>query len=259
MSETPLLVERDGGIAIVTLNRPQAMNALTVALRAALANTFAALEADAEIRVAILTGAGRAFCAGLDLKELASGAAQVGAPRVPADDPAAALAQFSGPVIGAINGVAITGGFELALGCDLMIGSSAARFADTHARVAVHPAWGLSQRLQRIIGLPRAKELSLTGNFLDAETAERWGLLNRVVEPSALLPTCVQLAKDMLGVDAGMLKSYKRLMDDGSALSFGEAMALEARVAIDFNAGLDPSALEQRRQAVQARGRDLAR
>ncbi|MCC6710255.1 MAG: enoyl-CoA hydratase [Gammaproteobacteria bacterium] len=259
MSASPLLIERDDGLAIVTLNRPQAMNALTVALRRALAQTFAELEAEPAIRVVILTGAGRAFCAGLDLKELASGAAGVGAPGVPEDDPAAAIAQFSGPVIGAINGVAITGGFEVALACDVLLGSSAARFADTHARVAVHPAWGLSQRLQRIIGLPRAKELSLTGNFLDAERAERWGLLNRVVEPDELLPTSVQLARDMLGVDPAMLKSYKRLLDDGGALSFGDAMALEAKVAIAFNASLDPAALEARRQAVQARGRDLAR
>jgi enoyl-CoA hydratase len=259
MPETSLLVERDGGVAIVTLNRPQAMNALTAALRATLADTFVALEADESIRVVILTGAGRAFCAGLDLKELASGAAEVGVPRLPKDDPAAALAQFSGPVIGAVNGVAITGGFELALACDFLIASTAARFADTHARVAVHPAWGLSARLQRIIGLPRAKELSLTGNFLDAETAARWGLVNSVVEPEALVPTCIQLAQDMLSVDANMLLTYKRLLDAASTRSFGEAMALEAQAAIEFNDKVDPAALEARRQAVQARGRDLAR
>lgn len=259
MTDAPILVVREAGLAIVTLNRPQAMNALSGALRVAIAETFKALENDGETRAVILTGAGRGFCAGLDLKELASGAAQVGAPGVPTDDPAAAIAQFSGPVIGAVNGVAITGGFEVALACDFLIGSTQARFADTHARVAVHPAWGLSQRLQRIIGLPRAKELSLTGNFLDAATAERWGLLNRVVEPEALLPTCIALARDMLSVDAGMLKSYKRLLNDGQALAFGEAMALEARVAIEFNASVDPAALEARRVAVQERGRDMSR
>jgi len=259
MTDAPILVERDAGLAIVTLDRPQAMNALSAALRVAIAATFKALEEDGETRAVILTGAGRAFCAGLDLKELASGEAQVGAPGVPTDDPAAAIAQFSGPVIGAINGVAITGGFEVALACDFLIGSTQARFADTHARVAVHPAWGLSQRLQRIIGLPRAKELSLTGNFLDAATAERWGLLNRVVEPAALLPTCIALARDMLSVDPTMLKSYKRLLNDGQALAFGEAMALEARVAIAFNANVNPAALEARRLAVLERGRDLSR
>jgi enoyl-CoA hydratase len=255
MSQDLVRVERDAGLAIVTLNRPEAMNALSLALRAAIAATFRALEADAEIRVAILTGAGRAFCAGLDLKELGTGAARVGAPRDPEQDPVAAMNQFSGPIIGAINGVAITGGFELALGCDVLIGSTLARFADTHARVGVHPAWGLSQRLQRIIGLPRAKELSLSGNFLDAATAERWGLLNRVVEPEALLPASVQLARDMLSVDPDMLKSYKRLLDDGHALPFGAAMALESEVAIAHNSKVDPAALEARRRAVQDRGR----
>ena len=256
--EEILKVEREGELAIVTLNRPQAMNALTVALRATVASTFRALEDEGQVRVVILTGAGRAFCAGLDLKELGNGTAQVGTPREPKDDPAAAIAQFSGPVIGAINGVAITGGFEFALCCDVLIGSTDARFADTHARVGVHPAWGLSQRLSRIIGLPRAKELSLTGNFLDAATAERWGLLNRVVAPEELLPACRQLAQDMLGVDPAMLKSYKRLLDEGHALPFGDAMELEKRVALAHNATLDPAALEARREAVRARGRDQA-
>src|SRR5690606_6689039 len=101
-------------------------------------------------------------------------------------------------VVVAVNGPAITGGFELALAGDVVVASTAARFADTHARVGVMPGWGLSQKLSRTIGIYRAKELSLTGNFLDAERAERWGLVNRVVEPEALMPTALGLASDML-------------------------------------------------------------
>jgi enoyl-CoA hydratase len=255
MTDDILLVERSEGLALVTLNRPNRLNALTRELRARIASTFAELEGDGSTRVVILTGAGRAFCAGIDLGELGSGEASVGTPRDPAFDPTAAMAAFSGPVIGAINGAAVTGGFELALGCDLLIAGADARFADTHGRVGVHPAWGLSQKLSRLIGPGRAKEMSLTGNFIDAPTAERWGLVNRVVATEELLPTCRKLAADMLDLDPAMLKAYKRIIDDGYALPYGEAMALEARVASAYNAAVSPEAVEARRRAVVDRGR----
>jgi len=255
MSEALLSVERHDGFALVTLNRPQQLNALSRALRAEIATTFSTLAADSSVRVVILTGAGRAFCAGIDLNELGSGAARVGAPHDPAYDPTSAMAAFKGPIIGAINGAAVTGGFELALACDLLIASPTARFADTHGRVGVHPAWGLSARLPRLIGIHRAKEMSLTGNFVDASTAERWGLVNRVVAAEELLPTCIQLAKDMLSLEPAMLLSYKRLLDDGYALPFGAALALESTVAVAHNADLDPAAIEERRRAVLERGR----
>ncbi len=258
MTDDILLIERGAGIATVTLNRPASLNALNRALRARLATTFRELNEDDDTRVIILTGAGRAFCAGIDLRELGSGESQVGAPRDPAYDPTAAMAAFQGPIIGAINGAAVTGGFELALGCDLLIAAPAARFADTHGRVGVHPAWGLSQKLSRLIGIGRAKEMSLTGNFIDAATAERWGLVNRVVEADALLPSCRHLAQDMLSLDPAMLVSYKRAIDEGYALSFGDAMAMEARVATAFNAAVSPEAVEARRRAVLERGRQQA-
>jgi enoyl-CoA hydratase len=250
-------VERCGEYAIVTLNRPEAMNALSAALRAELAATVTALEADPGIRLLILTGAGtRAFTAGLDLKELGSGAASVG-DAVDSEDPVTAIGRFSGPVIGAINGVAITGGFELALACDVLIASENARFADTHARVGIMPGWGLSQKLSRAIGISRAKELSLTGNFIDAQTAEAWGLVNRVVAADALLPTCRKLAEDMLSVEPAMLKSYRKLIDDGFAASLGEGLRLEQANA-RANAAVNAEDVERRRQDVLARGRGQA-
>ena len=250
-----LIVERgDDGIVTVTLNRPEAMNALSVALRAELAKAITALEADPAIRVLILTGAGtRAFTAGLDLKELGSGASSVG-DAVDSEDPVTAIGRFSGPVIGAINGVAVTGGFELALACDVLIASDNARFADTHARVGIAPGWGLSQKLSRAIGVSRAKELSLTGNFIDARTAERWGLVNRVVPAGDLLPVCCKLAEDMLSVDPAMLVSYKRLIDDGFAMSLGDGLRLEQTRA-RANASVSAEDVERRRLAVLERGR----
>jgi enoyl-CoA hydratase len=250
-------IERCGGYAVVTMNRPEAMNALSKALRSELARSLDALEADPDIRVAILTGAGdRAFTAGLDLKELGSGASSL-SDAVEKDDPVSALGRFSGPVIAAINGVAITGGFELALACDVLIASETARFADTHARLGLMPGWGLSQRLSRAIGISRAKELSLTGNFIDAVTAERWGLVNRVVAPADLMPAARRLAEDMISADPAMLKALKALIDDGFALPFGEAMTLE-RERSAGNSAIGAEAVEARRKAVLDRGRTQA-
>ncbi len=245
-------VERCDGYAVLTLNRPEAMNALSAELRTRLAQVVRELEADPAIRVLILTGAGdRAFTAGLDLKELGAGASIADA--VDVEDPVKSIEQFSGPVIGAINGVAITGGFELALACDVILAADSARFADTHARVGIMPGWGLSQRLSRAIGVYRAKELSLTGNFLGASQAADWGLVNRVLPAAELLPAARQLAEDMLSVVPEMLVGYKKLIDDGFAASFGDGLAIEADRA-RANAAVTAEAIERRREAVRARG-----
>ena len=175
-------VERDGPVAVVTMNRPEAMNALSRGLRAELAAAMEQVDADPEVRAVVLTGAGRrAFTAGLDLKELGVEGLAAANASEPLANPVKAIEQCRKPVIGAINGVAITGGFEVALACDVLIASDRARFADTHARVGIYPGWGLSQKLSRLIGPYRARELSFTGNFLDAQTAAAWGLVNRVV------------------------------------------------------------------------------
>ena len=251
-----ILVEITGAVALVTINRPQQMNALSAAVRAGLVDAFAALDTDDAVQVAILTGAGeRAFCAGLDLKELGAGGASPTAIIEGHDDPVSTLTRFRKPIIGAINGVAITGGFELALACDVLIASSQARFADTHGLVGILPGWGLSQKLSRLVGPSRAKALSLTGNFLDASTAMEWGLVNQVVPPAELLTLAHKLAHDMAQLPADMLVAYKSLIDDGYALPFGEAMKLEHRQSGAFNAGVTAEAIEARRAAIQARGR----
>jgi len=252
-------VERDGPIAVVTLNRPEAMNALSRGLRAELATVMRALDGDDGIRAVVLTGAGtRAFTAGLDLKELGvDGLGAANATEAEAN-PVKAIEQCRKPVIGAINGVAITGGFEVALACDILIASENARFADTHARVGIMPGWGLSQKLSRMIGISRAKELSLTGNFLDAQTACAWGLVNRVVPADELLPAARALATDIASIDPAMTQTYKRLIDDGYALPFGEAMALEQRQSTAANSRVSGAEVEARRRAVMERGRSQA-
>jgi enoyl-CoA hydratase len=251
-----LLVETDGPIALVTLNRPDQMNALSASLRAALVEAFDSLDRDDDIKAAILTGAGeRAFCAGLDLKELGAGGANPNAIIDGDDDPVATLTRFRKPLIGAINGVAITGGFELALGCDVLLASSNARFADTHGLVGILPGWGLSQKLPRIIGTSRAMALSLTGHFIDAPTASSWGLVNAVLPPDALIPAARRLAEDMAQLPADMLIAYKSLITDGYGLSFAEGMALEQTRSASFNKTVTAADIEARRAAIQARGR----
>ncbi len=227
-----LLVEIKDGVATVTLNRPKFMNALSRRLRAELQQAFEDLATEDAVDVIIVTGAGeREFTAGLDLKELSG---QVVEGSEGSSDAVAgggglvkAMEGCPKPIIGAINGFAITGGFELALACDVLIGSTNAKFADTHARVGIMPGWGLSQKLSRLVGISRAKELSLTGNYLDAETACAWGLLNRVVTPEELLPTCESLARDMQGCDAQMVRDYKRVIDQGFATSYAEGREIE--------------------------------
>jgi enoyl-CoA hydratase len=260
MSASVLLVDRDpSGVVTLTLNRPDAMNALSKRLRIELTTTFDALAADGKTRVVIITGAGKAFCAGLDLKEL--GANHGGKAEVASSEPRSlleAMNDFKGPIIGAINGAAVTGGFELALACDLMIASRSARFADTHARVGLMPGWGLSQKLSRLIGIVRAKEMSFTGNFVDADTANAWGLVNRVVEPDALLPTAKKLAADMVSTLPHMLPAMKAVIDDGFASSFGEGMKIERGRSLQTNTSVDAAEIERRRIGVIERGKAQA-
>lgn len=236
-----LFEKGDDGVAVVTLNRPEAMNALSAGLRNALFDALCAIRDDDAVRVAILIGAGdRAFSAGLDLKELQGDERHLRAAigDDPRFNPVRAIAQCGKPVIAAVNGVAITGGFEVALACTLRIASTRARFADTHALVGLMPAWGLSQRLSRTVGLARAQEMSLSGRFIDAGTALNWGLVNHVVEPEALLTEARALAAQMASVEPGLASDYRRLIDEGHDLPLSEALGLEQQASARRNQGL---------------------
>lgn len=277
MSEPLVRTDRRGGICRVTLNRPEALNALSSALRSALAEAFLMLREDSETEVVVLTGAGRAFTVGLDLKELGAETSAAGvepsagetttadttnrdastAALVSDQDLADAMLTLGKPIIGAINGFAITGGFEIALMCDFLIASTEAKFADTHARVGVVPGWGLSQRLPRLIGINRAKELSLTGNFLDAQTALAWGLVNRVVAPEDLLDVAESLARDILSTDPATRREIRRIMDAGWAASLGEGLEIEKSAsAAHGRAEVRADKIAARRPDIQRRGRD---
>ena len=249
-----MLVETDERVRIVTLNRPEARNALNSELQRASAGALADAEGDDDVDVVILTGADPAFCAGLDLRELGSTAANlVGSADEPVVSPFTVLWRMTKPVIGAINGPTVTGGFELALSCDFLVASERATFADTHARVGVTPGGGMSVNLPQSVGLRKAKEMSLTGNFIDAGDAFRLGLVNRVVPHDQLLPTARKLAGDIAGNDQVAVRNLKRLYDRGSKLSVGDAIALEQEIFRAFV--VDPAEIERRRQGIVDRGR----
>ncbi len=258
MTQSDLVVTHiNGAVATVTLNRPEALNALSTGLRNAIMDTFDSLAQSAEVEAIVLTGAGRAFTVGLDLKELGGEQARDAQPD--SRNLFAVIGQVPQPIIGAINGYAITGGFELALMCDFLIAAPEAKFADTHARVGVVPGWGLSQRLPRLIGINRAKELSLTGNYLDAATAERWGLVNSVVPAADLLSHCQSLAADIADTDKATRMEIRRIMDAGWNTTLEAGIEIEAAATKAHDRARSPaSQVAQRRAAIQQRGRAQA-
>ncbi len=275
MSEPAVaLLEVADRVAIVTLNRPEARNALSTELISALRRIVGEVDGRDDVDVLILTGADPAFCAGLDLKELGrDGGPLKRSPRADDDEPGVGGADAghrpgrrrgstlptSKPIIGAVNGVAVTGGLELALNCDFLVASERARFADTHARVGVHPLWGLTVLLPQAIGIRRAREMSATGNFVDAPTALEWGLVNHVVAHDDLLPTARRLAADIVSNDRHALGAILDTYEAASRVPGGEAWDVEARGAVAFQrGGVDPGEIERRRRGVVERGRSQA-
>jgi enoyl-CoA hydratase len=227
-----ITVEVDEQVAVLTLNRPDALNALSAALRAELVAALAACNGDEGIRTVVITGAGKAFCAGLDLNELQAAGDEVASDGIIGAELLAALAAMDCPVIAAVNGYAITGGLELALCCDMIIASEQAVFADTHARVGIVPAWGVTQRLPRIIGPMRAREMSLSARKITAQQAYEWGLVNRVVAPEQLLDEARALGRDIAAGSASAQRVIKQLIDDGWESVIADGLAAEQRASV---------------------------
>jgi enoyl-CoA hydratase len=241
-------------VRTITLNRPESRNALNVALQVELGAALLDAEADPTVDVVVLTGADPAFCAGLDLRELADGGKNlVGGADDARVSPFAALWHATKPVIGAINGACVTGGFELALACDFLVASEQAFFGDTHARVGVMPAGGMSVFLPAAVGFRRAKEMSLSGNFLGAADALAAGLVNHVVPHADLLPTAQQLAVDISGNDQAAVRNLKRLYDENEKVTVAEGIDNEQAYFRAWR--LDPEEIGRRRSSVIGRGR----
>lgn len=242
-----LLIDTTDRVRTLTLNRPQSRNALSTALRARLFPALAEAQADDAVDVVILTGADPVFCAGLDLKELGD---TTELPDISPKWPA-----MTKPVIGAINGAAVTGGLELALYCDILIASEQARFADTHARVGLLPTWGLSVRLPQKVGVGLARRMSLTGDYLSAADALRAGLVTEVVSHDQLLPAARAVAASIVGNNQSavraLLDSYHRI----DAQQTGAGLWIEADSARAWMRTATGGDIAASRSAVMDRGR----
>jgi len=258
MSNNPVvLVDVTDGVATITLNRPDARNALNPELAAAFPTAVAECDTRDDVLAIILTGADPAFCAGFDLRELSTRerGSEPGAP----PPYRAALPPHRTPVIGAINGAAVTGGFEIALACDFLIASTRARFADTHARVGVLPGWGLTVMLPEAIGIRRAKQLSLSGAFLDARTALDWGLVNEVVEHEQLLPRAREIALQIAANPTGAVQGVLALYDEVAELLPPDAWRVENERARRWMVdGFNRGSLTDRREHIIETGRALS-
>jgi enoyl-CoA hydratase len=264
MSTDDVLLSVQDHIATVTLNRPEARNALNRSVIRGLRFAMAQADADDEVRAIILTGTDPAFCAGVDLKELASGNSGVintgntentSESRPETGVIAPPWNPTTKPVIGAVNGVAITGGFELALQCDFLVASERAAFGDTHARVGILPGWGLSVLLPQAIGLRRAIEMSLTGNFLGATEALQLGLVNHVTEHDQLLPTARKLATDIATNNTPairtLLASYRAI----HLMTVADGLTHELQVNRDYMKAFSAADFAKQRAAITDRGR----
>jgi enoyl-CoA hydratase len=243
-------------ILTLALNRPDVRNALNEELIRALTSGLRQADEDEDVRVIVLTGADPAFCAGLDLKAIESGELDIGRIMDADVDVWEVLRQLRTPVIGAVNGVAITGGLELVLGCDFLIASERAAFIDTHARVGIHPSGGLTTMLPQAVGLRRAKEMSFTGNAMDAEEAWRCGLVNHVVAHDELLDVTYELAADISEIEPQGLRTLNETYRLVSESPVGEGRELEKQRAREVM--VDAAEVGRRRKAVTERGRQQA-
>ena len=225
-----VLLEDRGAVRVLTMNRPEARNALNTDLISALHTALVHADRDASVRAVVLTGADPAFCAGLDLKQAQrDGSAYF--ERLHAENCISKVAQLSKPVLGAINGAAITGGMEMALGCDFLVASDQAVFADTHARVGILPGAGMTARLPHAVGVGMARRLSMTSEVIDAARAETMGLVTEVVPHARLLDRTVGLATQVCEADAPIMQGLKALYVAGAAAIIDPALAAERRMA----------------------------
>ena len=248
---TELTVSIDSGVAVVTLDRPRRRNALTAGLMTALAAAMAELDAADGVGAIVLTGRDPAFCAGLDLSELSSTADNL---RV--DETGRPWPPLGTPVIGAVNGPAVTGGLEVVLHCDLAIASERATFADTHTRIGVMPGWGLSVLLPQAVGLRRARQMSFTGNYVTAEQALQWGLVNQVVPHAELLAVAVGLAGDICSNDRLAVRTLRALYDENAADGNAAGLSREYRLARQWrDEAFSPEVARERRAGIVTRGR----
>lgn len=251
MSEV-LLTEDIGTVRMLTLNRPEARNALSGELITALYRALLTADEAEGVGAIVLTGTDPAFCAGVDLKQAGREGAEYFR-RFDNEDCINQVARLRKPVIGAVNGATFTGGLEIALGCDFLVASDRAVFADTHVRVGVLPGGGLTARLPQLVGSGWARRMSMAGEVIDAPLAERIGLVTEVVPHERLRERALEVATGIGDVPPGPMVSLKRIYAESAASLIGPSLTIEAAIARSHDADL--AHLEQRRLAVTQRNR----
>ena len=230
MSDAVLLTDEKDGVLTLTLNRPKVMNSFSFELLRALKAQIDAIRFRPEIRVVIITGSGeKAFCAGADLKERATlTPLQVKEFIFTIRDLFSSIENLNKPVIAAVNGVALGGGTELALACDIRIASATASMGLTETRLAIIPGAGGTQRLPRLIGRGKAKELIFTGRRVPAEEALAIGLVNQVCEPDNLLEACQSMAAEICQTGPIAIEQAKYAINHGSETDLHTGLAIES-------------------------------
>ena len=228
MSE--VLTADHGAVRVMTMNRPEARNALGPDLMRALYAALQTADADDAVRAVVLTGTDPAFCAGVDLKAAARDGMRY-FEEFRTRSCITAVREMRTPIVGAVNGATFTGGLEIALGCDFLIASERAVFADTHARVGILPGGGMTARLPQVVGLTMARRMSMTGEVIDAARAERIGLVTEVVAHDRLLERALELAGQIAEVPGPTMAGLKQIYTEGAAAVIDPALAAEQRIA----------------------------
>ena len=238
MAYENLIYEKKDGVAKITINRPSVMNALTPTLLSEMKAAVLEAGKDSEVKVIVLTGAGRAFSAGVDLIALGDRKLERGNVGPILDDPARDLIQtiqdVPKVVIAMVNGFCITGAMEIVLGCDLVIAAEEAKFGDTHARWGLRPTWGMSQRLPRAVGMLKAKELSFTADLITGKEAQQLGLVNMAVPADKLEEVVQELIKKLMANSMVSLAAYKYLYNQGNIDTLKNGLELEAKSEFDI-------------------------
>lgn len=224
-----VIYEKSDGIATIMLNRPDALNAFSKEVIQEVLNALADSENDDSIRVLVLTGAGeKAFSAGADIKAMTGmNALKARELSLTGEKLCLALENSGKPVIAALNGYALGGGLEVAMACDFRIASENARMGQTEINIGLIPGWGGTQRLTRLVGTTKAKELVLTGKMIDAKTAEQLGLVNMVVPADKFREAVRQFALDLASKAPVAIRVAKALINKGADVSLVSALALE--------------------------------
>jgi enoyl-CoA hydratase len=224
-----VIYEKSEGIATITLNRPETLNAFSKEVVKEVLQALEDVKDDESVRVVVLTGAGeKAFSAGADIKTMIGmNALKARELSLMGENLCLALENLEKPVIAALNGYALGGGLEVAMACDLRIASENARMGQTEINIGLIPGWGGTQRLTRLVGRTKAKELVFTGRMIDAKTAEQLGIVNMVAPADKFKETVRQFALDLASKAPVAIKVAKALINNGADISLDSALALE--------------------------------